>query len=326
MAYRGKHEQSEYTHSSHRTNGREDYRCSAYTYGDEYTPAKGKKKRCSVLRPVIHFGSLALAAVFIFLMARHIFWGAENKRLNEEIVSQAVQSAEETPTPLPTSTPAPTPSATPEPTPEPTPTPTPEPTPEPTPKPEMAPVKIDFDTLKAQNKDTIGWIYLEGTPINYPIVRRDNDNEYYLDHLFNGSQNENGTIFADYRNTQPFEEWNTVLYGHNMKDGAMFGYMDEYSAQPFYDTHPVPYIMTPEKDYKVEICASFLTNVDTAVFQFPRTEGNPVKLIDDVVNYSYINTGVVPTTEDSLVTFSTCYMEDSHRFVIIGVLRDLYRE
>ena len=66
--------------------------------------------------------------------------------------------------------------------------------------------------------------------------------------------------------------------------------------------------------------------VDTAVFQFPRTEGNPVKLIDDIVNYSYINTGIVPTTEDSLVTFSTCYMEDSHRFVIIGVLRDLYRE
>ena len=315
MAYRGKHEQSEYLHVDYRQVRK--------------TPQQKKKKR-SVLRPVIHFGSLALAAVFIFLMARHIFWGVENDRLNEAIVSQAVQSVESpapdeaAASPVPTETPAPT--ATPEPTPEPTPTPTPEPTPEPTPKPEMAPVKIDFDTLKAQNKDTIGWIYLEGTPINYPIVRREGDNEYYLDHLFNGSQNENGTIFVDYRNTQPFKEWNTLVYGHNMKDGSMFGIMDEYSAQYFYDKCPVLYIMTPEADYKVEICASFLTNVDMAVFQFPRTEGNAAKLIDDITKYSYINPGLIPTPEDRLVSFSTCYMEDSHRFVIIGVLRELYRE
>lgn len=109
--------------------------------------------------------------------------------------------------------------------------------------------------------------------MNYPIVQREGDNEYYLDHLFNGSVNESGTIFADYRNTQPFAEWNTVLYGHNMKDGSMFGIMDEYGSMDFYNQHPIMYIITPEKDYKVEICSAFLTRVDSAVFQFPGRRG-----------------------------------------------------
>lgn len=310
MAYRGKHEQANSSFSACEENRRAG--------ADMYR----KKKKRSLLRPVIHYGSLALAAVFIFLIARHLFWDVENDRFNEEIVSQAVQSIESAPNTAP-----PEESSTmPSPSPTPAPVPTLEPTPEPTPKPEMAPLKIDFENLKSQNKDVIGWIYLEGTPINYPIVRRDKDNEYYLDHLLNGSANENGTLFVDYRNTLPFNEWNTLVYGHNMKDGSMFGMIDEYSDQAYYDAHPVLYIMTPEKDYKVEICASFLTNVDMAVFQFPRTEGNPIKLIDDIVNYSYIDTGLIPTQEDSLVTFSTCYMEDSHRFVVIGVLRELYRE
>ena len=310
MAYRGKHEQSEYLHVDYR-NARK--------------PSRRKKKRRSVLRPVIHFGSLALAAVFIFLMARHIFWGVENDRLNDEIVSQAVQSAEETAVPTPASTPVPTPSATPEPTPQPTPTPTPEPTPEPTPKPEMAPVKIDFDTLKAQNKDTIGWLYCEDTPVNYAVVWREGDNDYYLDHLFSGEKNEKGTIFADKRNKSPFEEWNTVLYGHNMKDDSMFGIMDEYGKQEFYDEHPVMYLLTPEKDYKVEICCAFLTGLESTTFEFPRTEGNPAKTIDDIEKYSYIETGIVPTLEDKLVSFSTCYEELDHRYVVIGVLRELDR-
>ena len=342
MAYTGKHEQknSDSPYVAYRDKAeysREERRRVSRREMDAYeAPVKRKgpapkKHRRGIVRTIVHYVSIALAAVFIFLMARHLIWGAQSARINDEITSQVVQlqgdssteshvTAPETPIPLST----PQPSATP--SPPPTPMPTVEPTPVPTPTPEMAPVKIDFHTLYAQNSDVIGWIYLEGTPLNYPIVCRPNDNEYYLDHVFTGAQNEYGSIFVDYRNTQPFNEWNTVVYGHNMKDGAMFGIIDEYSAQEFYENNPVLYIMTPEKDYKVEICACFLTNVDTAVFQFPRTEGNPAKLIDDIVNYSYIDTGLVPSPEDKLVTFSTCYMEDSHRFTVIGILRELYKE
>jgi len=346
MAYTGKHEQKNSGSPSAYYRDEAEYRreeprrvprreMDAYEAPVKRKGTAPKKRGRSIVRSVVHFASIALAAVFVFLMARHLIWGAQSERINDELSSQVVQpqgnpSAEShidvpvSPSPLPTPQPAATP--VPSPTPMPTPSPTPEPTPEPTPTPEMAPVKIDFPALYAQNSDVIGWIYLEGTPLNYPIVCRPNDNEYYLDHVFTGAQNEYGSIFVDYRNTQPFNEWNTVVYGHNMKDGSMFGIIDEYSAQEFYENNQVLYIMTPEKDYKVEICACFLTNVDTAVFQFPRTEGNPAKLIDDIVNYSYIETGLVPTPEDKLVTFSTCYMEDSHRFTVIGILRELYKE
>ena len=137
--------------------------------------------------------------------------------------------------------------------------------------------------------------------------------------------NEKGTVYADKRNKTPFEEWNTILYGHNMKDDSMFGLIDEYGQQEFYEKHPVMYIITPDKDYKVEICCSFLTGLESTTFEFPRTEGNPAKTIDDITKYSYIDTGIIPTLEDKLVSFSTCYEEADHRYVVIGVLRELER-
>ena len=289
-------------------------------------PRRKKKKRGPNLRGIIHVAAIIGLLIVGFLMVRHLWWDKRSDKLNEEL-QQAVEinspAVSAAPSAKPVASATPKPSATP--APSASPTPTPSPTPEPTPTPEVAPIKVDFDKLKKENKDVIGWLYCEDTKVNYAIVWREGDNEYYLDHLFNGEQNEKGTVFADKRNKTPFEEWNTVLYGHNMKDDSMFGIIDEYGQQEFYDEHPIMYIITPEKDYKVEICCSFLTGLESTTFEFPRTEGNPAKTIDDIEKYSYIDTGIVPTLEDKLVSFSTCYEEDDHRYVVIGVLRELER-
>lgn len=305
--------------------------------GKHETPTKysapNKNKRSGIsLRLIIRSAAIIGLMVTGFLIARHIWQEHRSDRLNAQL-QQAVESAVPAATPelkneeKASATPKPIPdpelSSVPESTAEPNPEPTA--TASPSPRPETAPIRVDFDSLLAQNEDTIGWLYCEGTPINYAIVRRENDNDYYLNHLFSGESNEKGTIFADKRNKTPFEEWNTVLYGHNMKDGSMFGIIDEYGEQEFYEAHPVMYLLTPEKDYKVEICSAFLTGLASTTFEFPRTVGNPAKTIDDIEKYSYIETGIVPTTEDKLLSFSTCYEQNDHRYVVIGILRELER-
>lgn len=314
MAYKGKHEapQSREMH----------VRPEAAAKKTAYKPPRRRKNKGFGMRKLIHIAAILGIIVVGFIIVRHVWQGIRSDKMNDEL-RQAVQIS--TPAPTAVLTPAPKPAASAKPSATPAPTATPEPTPSPTPTPETAPIKVDFKDLKSRNKDVIAWIMCPGTELNYAVVQREGDNEYYLDHLLSGEQNEHGTIFADKRNKTPFEEWNTVLYGHNMKDGTMFGIIDEYGKQEFYDEHPVMYLVTPEKDYKIEICCSFLTGLESTTFEFPRTEGNPAKTIDDITKYSYIKTGIIPTLEDKLVSFSTCYEELDHRYVVIGVLRELER-
>ena len=83
---------------------------------------------------------------------------------------------------------------------------------------------VDFSLLKQENEDIVGWIYCEGTPISYPVVQS-GDNQYYLHRLINGEYNIAGSIFMDYRNNAELEDNNTIIYGHNMKNNTMFGYL-----------------------------------------------------------------------------------------------------
>ena len=85
------------------------------------------------------------------------------------------------------------------------------------------PISVDFDTLKSVNPDVVGWIYIEALDnINYPVVQGD-DNETYLHTTYENNYNFAGTIFVDYENSSDFSDCNTLIYGHNMKNGSMFG-------------------------------------------------------------------------------------------------------
>ena len=95
-------------------------------------------------------------------------------------------------------------------------------------------------------KEIIGWIYSDGTPINYPIVQTTN-NEYYLRRLIDGTYNQAGSIFMDYKNSSDFSDYNTIIYGHNMKNDSMFGTLTSYESQDYYNEHKEMYLYSENK-------------------------------------------------------------------------------
>lgn len=115
---------------------------------------------------------------------------------------------------------------------------------------------VDFTALKETSADIIGWLTLPDTVVNYPVTQTDN-NDYYLDHLYDGTYNKTGCLFADYENQADFSDRNTIIYGHNMRDGSMFAVLNEYDSQEFYDAHKELYLVTPAGGYVVEVFAAF---------------------------------------------------------------------
>ncbi len=108
---------------------------------------------------------------------------------------------------------------------------------------------MDFAALEGVNSDIVAWLYGADTGLNYPIVQAE-DNDYYLYRLLDGTWNKNGTIFMDYVNRSDFSDQNTLVYGHHMKSGAMFGALVQYKKQEFYDAHPYLYLYTPQQSYR----------------------------------------------------------------------------
>ncbi len=189
---------------------------------------------------------------------------------------------------------------------------------------EYAPITLDFDTLRAKNPDIIAWVYCPDTEVNYPVVQS-SDNKYYLRRGVDGSSRTAGSIFADFRNAADLSDENNILYGHNMKDGSMFAAITRYAEQSYYDDHPVWYILTPEKDYKVTLFAGFVTDTSSPVYATARrttADGTPV--MEQAWADSNFRGGAPPAEGENTVTFSTCSYEFTNaRYVLIGVMHEL---
>ncbi len=186
------------------------------------------------------------------------------------------------------------------------------------------PFNLDFDNLRRQNKDIIAWIYSPDTQMDYPVVKTDN-NDYYLRRLLNGKWNIAGTIFMDYRNSRDFSDLNTVIYGHNMTNGSMFGDIHKYSNVDYYNQHPDIYIITPEKSYKMEIVSGFLTqDTDDLVYNnFRQDSEKHSRFISHIIQNSDLDFGADIKENDKLVTFSTCsFTAETDRYILTGVLRE----
>lgn len=200
----------------------------------------------------------------------------------------------------------------------------PEPTTEPTQEPEDAIVwpVVDFESLLEINSDVIGWIYIEGTNINYPVVQGE-DNDYYLYRLFDGTYNSSGSIFMDYRNHEDFLDPNTVLHGHHMRNDSMFANITEYKNQSYYDAHPYALLLTPDGNYKLEFFAGYVTGLDSIAWKMRfSSDRDFAAWLDQTIGESCFSSDVVPTAQDRLVTLSTCTYEfENARFVLVGVLR-----
>ena len=182
-------------------------------------------------------------------------------------------------------------------------------------------LSVDFDTLQSVNPDIQAWLYMSGSSIHSPVLQAE-DNSTYLYRLADGSSNAHGSLFIDCRNAGDFSDWNTLIYGHNMKDGSMFGGLKKYRKQAYYDAHPEMTLFTPEKTYRMEIFAAVTTDVSAAVYRVPAAREERDELVQWAQRNSEIECDVSIGTEDRIVTLSTCTGGDDDRFVVLAVLRE----
>lgn len=185
---------------------------------------------------------------------------------------------------------------------------------------EMELPEVDFEALREINPDIVGWLYCEGTVINYPVVQGD-DNSYYLDHLFDGTKNASGKLFLDSRAEGGFDGRHLIIYGHNMKDGTMFASLNSYGSQEYYNTHPSLYLMTPDGCYIAELFAGYRADTEDDAWKI--SFDSDVEFEDwlkRALERSDFESGIVPGTEDRILTFSTC-TSGNDRYVVSGILK-----
>ncbi|MGG7058998.1 class B sortase [Clostridium tertium] len=178
-------------------------------------------------------------------------------------------------------------------------------------------INIDFDSLKDINKDIVGWIYFENIDINYPIVKGV-DNSYYLNHTFQNNFNSSGSIFMDYRNDSEFKDLNTVIYGHNMRNGAMFGNLMNLKDEGIYKENLNFWVLTNGSKYKCEIFSVYIDESTSESYNLVfKNKEEYSKYLNMIIERSIYNTGIKPTTDDLVVTLSTCATaEGSTRFIV----------
>ena len=185
-------------------------------------------------------------------------------------------------------------------------------------------LSVDFAALSQINPDIVGWLYCEGTAINYPVVQG-SDNEYYLDHLFDGSENANGCLFLDSRVEPSFSSRHSIIYGHHMQSGAMFAALDNCKRQSYYDAHPTMLLITPDETYEIQLFAAYVTapSEDAWNVSFSNDEEFQ-RWLDDAKACSTFSSDVEPMPEDRILTLSTCSYEFSDsRLVVLGVIKEI---
>lgn len=198
---------------------------------------------------------------------------------------------------------------------------------EPTAEPEKTiEIPIDFQTLQAENPDIYAWIEIPGTAIDYPVVQREGDNSYYLSHNTDGEEDAAGAIFTEDYNSKTFQDPNTVLYGHNMKNGSMFQNLHSYADRSFFDEHREVIVYIPDAVLHYKIFAAYLYDsrhlLQSFDFSDPTVMRNYLESIQSLRSMNAnIDTGMEFDSTDRILTLSTCYKgQDDKRYLVQAVL------
>ena len=181
--------------------------------------------------------------------------------------------------------------------------------------------KIDFKSLKEQNPDVVGYLEVPNTNIKYVVVKG-SDNSYYLKHNFNKEYNNAGWVFADYRDKFNFTDYNIVIYGHNTRDGSMFGTLKNTLKKEWYENKDNQ-IITFITEGKVSKYQVFSIYEDKASDYPITTEFNSDieynKFLNTIKDKSAYNFGVEVSSNQSIITLSTCASNNQNRVTLHAI-------
>lgn len=187
---------------------------------------------------------------------------------------------------------------------------------------------INLYELYQQNNDLIGWIKIDNTNIDYPVMQTRNDEEYYLKRNFYKNYSSYGTPFmASSCNINSSE--NIIIYGHHMNNLQMFGILEKYKSKDFYKEHRAIKFYTLDGLQEYEIFAVFKTALyQKNTFKYYQNiefenEADYNNFINNCINRSFYKTGIKPVHKNKLITLSTCeYSTKDSRLVVVGVLKE----
>jgi sortase B len=185
--------------------------------------------------------------------------------------------------------------------------------------PEDAPERmtIDFDSLLELNPDVVGWIELPAVNISYPVVQGE-DNEYYLHRSLDREPLFAGCLFLDADNASDFLDQNSIIYGHNMRDGTMFANLKAYNEESIYEQCPYFWLYTPDMDYLYQIVAVHLVPVSSTAYSITFESDTAYDCwLEEMKDASVIHGDTDEGT--TTVTLSTCTGNDQQRQVVQGV-------
>ena len=205
---------------------------------------------------------------------------------------------------------------------------TPEPETTPTPAPREFIIRPEFEALREEydNEDIVGFITIEGTTINYPVLQS-YDNDFYLLRDIYGKNNQNGSIFLDHENDITAYDMNTIIYGHNMNSDIMFHSIRNYRDPEFWQTHKYIQFNTLYDDMVFEIF-SFYTPSESFPYIYANYEEHVFNnLLDKIDEMSHYATGVDVDVNDKIIHLSTCTnVTDDTRMAIVGKLIEINGE
>ena len=195
------------------------------------------------------------------------------------------------------------------------------------PEKEAPPIEVDLEKLQKVNRDVVGWIYMEDTIVNYPLLRGEN-NFYYLDKTYEKKYLASGSIYLDAANDRELNDRHSIIYGHNMKNNTMFGNLDDFREEAYLEKHPYIYILFSDGSFKqYEIFSFYRANIEDGTYKVPLNEKKEYEAFLELVqrkNQLKDSDLALPKVDatDKVLTLSTCTEDsaDTERFVIHAVL------
>lgn len=182
-----------------------------------------------------------------------------------------------------------------------------------------------YDALYQMNPDFVGWLSIDQTKVDYPVMHTPQQPQYYIYRDFEGKKTASGTPFMDAACTVDSDS--IILYGHNMKNGSMFGTLDEYLNRKYWEEHPVITFNTLKEDREYEIFAVLRTRLlyenerGFAYYKYvgDLTEEQFDEFVSQVCAGAEYDTGIVPEYGDQILMLSTCsYHTENGRLVVVG--------